>query len=262
MNLRWADRAGDGRDRRPRPGDRARARARAARRHAHRPARRRARAARRGVGGRAIASDLADRDALERLLAEAGPVDVLVANAGLPGQRPARLVHASRRSTARWTSTCARRCCSRGCSPTAWSSAAAATCCSCRRSPARPARRGARSTRRRSSACAASRSACARTCAPRGVGVSSIFPGFIRDAGMFADSGAKLPAYVGTKPPEDVARAVVEGDRAATAPSSTSRRCRCARDALAGLAPDRRRVQRRLGAPDRHAVRASQRDKR
>src|SRR4029079_154417 len=46
--------------------------------------------------------------------------------------------------------------------------------------------------------------------APRGGGVSVILPGFISDAGMFADSGAKLPPYVGTKRPEDVARAVVK----------------------------------------------------
>jgi len=42
-----------------------------------------------------------------------------------------------------------------------------------------------------------------------GVGVSVIFPGFIRDAGMFADSGAKLPRYVGTSTPDEVAEAVV-----------------------------------------------------
>ncbi len=42
-----------------------------------------------------------------------------------------------------------------------------------------------------------------------GVGVSAVFPGFIRDAGMFADAGVKLPPGVGTRQPEDVARAVV-----------------------------------------------------
>ena len=40
--------------------------------------------------------------------------------------------------------------------------------------------------------------------------MSVVLPGFIRDAGMFAESGAKLPPYVGTKRPEDVARAVVK----------------------------------------------------
>ncbi len=41
------------------------------------------------------------------------------------------------------------------------------------------------------------------------MGVSCVFPGFIRDAGMFADSGVKLPPGVGTRSPEDVADAVV-----------------------------------------------------
>ena len=42
-----------------------------------------------------------------------------------------------------------------------------------------------------------------------GVGVSTIFPGFIRDAGMFADANVKLPFGVGTKTPEDVADATL-----------------------------------------------------
>ncbi|WP_246124286.1 SDR family NAD(P)-dependent oxidoreductase [Nocardia bhagyanarayanae] len=47
-----------------------------------------------------------------------------------------------------------------------------------------------------------------------GVGVSTIFPGFIRDAGMFADSGPiRLPRFVGTSSPEDVADAVVRAVR-------------------------------------------------
>jgi uncharacterized protein len=44
-----------------------------------------------------------------------------------------------------------------------------------------------------------------------GVGVTTVFPGFIRDAGMFHDSGAKLPFYIGTKKASHVARAVVRG---------------------------------------------------
>lgn len=42
-----------------------------------------------------------------------------------------------------------------------------------------------------------------------GVGVSVILPGFIRDAGMFAASGAKAPAGLGTSSPEDVGEGVV-----------------------------------------------------
>jgi short-subunit dehydrogenase len=44
-----------------------------------------------------------------------------------------------------------------------------------------------------------------------GVGATTVFPGFISDAGMFADSGVKLPPGVGTKPPEQVAQAVLDG---------------------------------------------------
>lgn len=43
----------------------------------------------------------------------------------------------------------------------------------------------------------------------QGVGVSVVMPGFIRDAGMFASSGTELPAGVGTRTPEDVARASI-----------------------------------------------------
>ena len=41
--------------------------------------------------------------------------------------------------------------------------------------------------------------------AGRGVGVSVVFPGFIRDAGMFHEAEVKLPRGVGTNTPEDVA---------------------------------------------------------
>ena len=42
-----------------------------------------------------------------------------------------------------------------------------------------------------------------------GVGVSAIFPGFIRDAGMFEDANVTLPRGTGTKSPADVARATL-----------------------------------------------------
>jgi short-subunit dehydrogenase len=42
-----------------------------------------------------------------------------------------------------------------------------------------------------------------------GVGCSVVFPGFVRDAGMFADSGGKLPPGVGTVSPDQVARGVI-----------------------------------------------------
>lgn len=42
------------------------------------------------------------------------------------------------------------------------------------------------------------------------VGVSVILPGFVRGAGLYADSGVRLPIGIGTSSPEDVARAVVD----------------------------------------------------
>lgn len=44
----------------------------------------------------------------------------------------------------------------------------------------------------------------------KGVGVSIVSPGFVRDAGMFADTGAKPPPGSGTTTPKKVSRAVVK----------------------------------------------------
>lgn len=43
---------------------------------------------------------------------------------------------------------------------------------------------------------------------PHGVGVSIVSPGFVREAGMFHDSGSKAPPGVGTTTPAKVAKAV------------------------------------------------------
>jgi uncharacterized protein len=44
-----------------------------------------------------------------------------------------------------------------------------------------------------------------------GVGVTTVFPGFIADAGMFADAKVELPPGVGTRTPGQVADAVIKG---------------------------------------------------
>jgi len=44
-----------------------------------------------------------------------------------------------------------------------------------------------------------------------GVGVTTVFPGFISDAGMFADTGVELPRGVALRSPEQVAEAVIGG---------------------------------------------------
>jgi uncharacterized protein len=84
-----------------------------------------------------------------------------------------------------------------------------------------------------------------------GVGVSCIFPGFIRDAGIFAEAGVKLPPGIGTRSPEDVGDAVVraiEQNRGDVDVAALSQR---AGAMLAALAPDLvASVVRRLGGHD------------
>lgn len=84
---------------------------------------------------------------------------------------------------------------------------------------------------------------------PRGVGVTVVYPGFISEAGMFADSGAKLPPWVGTRTPQQVAEAVasaIENGRAEVDVAPLSLR---AGTLLASIAPvTLARVQRRLGS--------------
>ena len=163
--------------------------------------------------GRAISCDLADRAALERLVEEAGPVDVLVANAALPasgriGSFSVEEIDRAIDVNLRAPMVLARLMCEgmaeRGgghivfvSSLSGKAGAAGSSVYSATKFGLRGFAQSLREDLR-----------------PRGVGVSTVFPGFIREAGMFHESGAKLPGYVGTKKPEDVADAVVVGDRA------------------------------------------------
>jgi short-subunit dehydrogenase len=97
-----------------------------------------------------------------------------------------------------------------------------------------------------------------------GVGVTVVFPGFIADAGMLADSGVRLPGWVGTRKPEQVAQAVVEGierERAEIDVAPLSLRVGALISAVAPVTFAR--IQRRLGSADlAGAIAAGQRDKR
>jgi uncharacterized protein len=97
-----------------------------------------------------------------------------------------------------------------------------------------------------------------------GVGVSTVFPGFISDAGMFHEAEVKLPGYVATRTPEQVAAGVVraiEHDRSEVDVAPLAVRLGAA---VAGLAPELSgRLQRRLGSDDIAAAMAEgQRNKR
>jgi len=84
---------------------------------------------------------------------------------------------------------------------------------------------------------------------PDGVGVSVVFPGFVRDAGMFHESGAKLPKGVGTSTPDDVAGAVLSAIRRNRGEVDVAPASLRAGTAFAQLAPDAAaKVARRLGS--------------
>jgi uncharacterized protein len=83
------------------------------------------------------------------------------------------------------------------------------------------------------------------------VGATTVFPGFISDAGMFAESGVKLPPGVGTKPPEKVAEAVIEGIEKNRAEIDVAPLAVRATGKLAGIAPAAvAAVNRRFGGHD------------
>jgi uncharacterized protein len=100
--------------------------------------------------------------------------------------------------------------------------------------------------------------------APRGVGVSVVFPGFIRDAGMFHESGAQLPKGVGTSTPEQVAAAVLRAITADKGEVDVAPMGMRAGTAMAQLAPEiSAKVAKRLGGDKvAKALAAGQADKR
>ncbi|MDQ2677698.1 MAG: SDR family oxidoreductase [Actinomycetota bacterium] len=87
--------------------------------------------------------------------------------------------------------------------------------------------------------------------APYGIGVGIVEPGFIREAGMFANSGTQLPTGVRTKTAPDVARGVAEAileDRAEVFVAPIELRLAAT---LASVAPGLSAwVQRRAGAAE------------
>src|SRR6185436_4591014 len=153
------------------------------------------------TGGRVVASDLSDRAGVERLVEEAGPVDVLVANAGIPGSGPLesfsvdqidRALDVNLRAPMIMTRLMCEGMVARGGGHIVYVSSLSGKAGTARSSVYAATKFGLRGFAQ----------SLREDLRPQGVGVSTVFPGFIRDAGMFHDSGAKLPGYVGTKTPE------------------------------------------------------------
>jgi uncharacterized protein len=162
----------------------------------------------RSCGGRAVAVDLAAVDGPARLAEEAGDVDVLVANAALsqageltslsPAEVDAVLA-VNLRAPVMLARLLGERMAARGSGHIVLVSSLQGKSASPLSSVYTATKFGLRGF-----------SLSLRLdMADHGVGVSCVSPGFVRDAGMFADSGAPLPAGVRTVAPEAVADAIV-----------------------------------------------------
>jgi short-subunit dehydrogenase len=160
------------------------------------------------LGGRAIPANLADRAAVEELLDTAGEIDVLVANAALPAsglladysiEEIDRALEVNLRAPIVMAKLAGERMAARGRGHLVFISSLSGKAASGRASLYNATKFGMRGFA----------IALREDMRPHNVGVSTVFPGFIRDAGMFADSGVTLPRGVGTRTPQDVAHATV-----------------------------------------------------
>jgi len=215
------------------------------------------------LGATALAVDLADRAAVDQLIIDAGRVDVLVANAALPAsgrlesytqEQMDRALEVNLRAPIAIAHALIPAMIERGAGHLLFVSSLsgkAATPGSSLYSASKFGLRGFASGLRADL---------------RGdhVGVSTIFPGFIRDAGMFADADVQLPPGVGTRSPEDVAKAVVRAIEHNRAELDVAPFALRAGTAFAGLAPELAATfGRRMGAQKvSDQMEAGQRDKR
>jgi uncharacterized protein len=160
------------------------------------------------TGAKSSAVDLADRGAVDRLIEESGDVDVLVANAALPAsgdifsfsaEEIDRALDVNLRVPILLARRLGERMADRGAGHIVFISSLAGKSGQARSSVYSATKFGLRGFAQ----------GLRGDLESRNVGVSAVFPGFIRDAGMFAESGTKLPPGVGTSTPEQVANAVV-----------------------------------------------------
>ena len=202
------------------------------------------------LGARSLAVDLGDREAVDRLLAECSGVDVLIANAALPAsgalsefspEQIDRALEVNLRAPMVLARHLSEAMVGRGAGHLVFVSSLsgkAATPGSSVYSATKFGLRGFGQGLRADL---------------RGTGVSAsvVFPGFIAGAGMFHDSGTKLPRGVGTSTPEEVADGVlsaIEQDRGEVDVAPAPMRLGAT---FAGIAPElSAKIGRRLGSED------------
>ncbi|HEY8638425.1 MAG TPA: SDR family NAD(P)-dependent oxidoreductase [Solirubrobacteraceae bacterium] len=202
------------------------------------------------TGGRSLTVDLADRAEVDRLIAETEDVDILIANAALPAsgrvedysvEEIDRALDVNLRAPILQARALAPRMVERGGGHIVLVDSLSGKSAAARTTLYSATKFGLRGFGL----------ALREDFAGTGVGVSLVYPGFIRDAGMFAESGAQLPKGVGTRTPDDVAGGVVraiERDKAEISVAAVGLRIGAA---FSQLAPDvAARVSRRMGSTE------------
>lgn len=161
------------------------------------------------VDGRALPADLSKVDDVDRVGRECAEVDIVVANAGLPGNGPLeeytieqvdRVLDVNLRSAIVLTRMIGEHMLSRGEGHIVLISSLSGKSTTPVTSLYNATKFGLRGFAL----------ALRADWEPRGVGVSCVNPGPIAEAGMFVDGGGTVPAGVSQRSPEDVAAAVVK----------------------------------------------------
>jgi uncharacterized protein len=217
------------------------------------------------LGGRAevAAADLAERDGPARLAEATGHVDVLVANAALPAsgrvedfapEEIDRAIDVNLRAPIQLTRALLPGMLVRGRGHVVLVSSLSGKVASPRSGIYSATKFGLRGFA----------AGLREDVEPRGVGVTVVFPGFVSEAGFFADSGVRLPRWVGTRTPDQVAAAVVQGIERERAELDVAPLGLRLGTRLASLAPvTLGRLQRRMGSERiADALAEAQRDQR
>jgi short-subunit dehydrogenase len=159
------------------------------------------------LGARSIVADLGDVADVDRLLAEAGPIDVLVANAALPGtgdlatmavERIDQNLDVNLRAPIMMARALVPQLTARGTGHLVFIGSVSGIVASPGSTLYNATKFGLRGFA----------AALRQDLHPSGVGVSIVEPGFVRDAGMFVNSGMSVPRGTRTVTPEKVAAGV------------------------------------------------------